>query len=122
MELLSSRTCSCVADDRSCSAITYTECEGDACGQVAVTFNEAKGQYRVQNNSPDRWARVSASNLASHASNYVDPGKAEYLTLKSVVGPYRADFGIKKAVFWDVLELVLANGKIEIGGEDFAKL
>lgn len=68
------------------------ECEGDACTQVALTFDEAKQQYRARNNSSDRWVKVSASNLASSASACLAPGKEQYLTLKSVVGGYQADY------------------------------
>jgi hypothetical protein len=68
------------------------ECEGDACGQVTVTFDEAKQQYRAQNNSTDRWVKVSASNLAAAAGACLAPAAAEYLPLKSIVAPYRAEF------------------------------
>jgi hypothetical protein len=37
------------------------DCEGDACASVTVTFDETKQQYLAQNNSSDRWVRVSAS-------------------------------------------------------------
>lgn len=66
-------------------------CEGEACAQVTLTFDEARQQYRVQNNSSDRWARVTASNLAGSAAACVGPGKAEYLPLSSIVGAYRAE-------------------------------
>ncbi len=68
------------------------DCEGDACAQVTITFDEAKQQYRAQNSSADRWAKVSASNLAGTASACIEPGKAEYLPLKSIVGTYRAEY------------------------------
>jgi hypothetical protein len=69
---------------------TSTECEGEACSSVTLTFDDEKQQYLVRNNSSDRWARVSASNLAAAVSACVAPGKDEYLPLKSVVAPYRA--------------------------------
>lgn len=80
--------------DRSVAAgaSSLAACEGDACQQIVVTYDDAKQQYRAQNNSSDRWARVSASNLATDASVCVGPGKAEYLPLKSIVGAYRAAF------------------------------
>jgi hypothetical protein len=68
------------------------DCEGDACSQVTLTFDDAKQQYRAQNNSPDRWVHVSASNLAASAGACVEPGKSEYLSLKSLVMPYRATY------------------------------
>lgn len=72
------------------------ECEGDACAQVAVTFDEARQQYRAQNDSADRWVRVTASNLAASAAACLAPGASAYLPLKSVVGPYRAAYAEPK--------------------------
>lgn len=69
------------------------ECEGDGCGAVVLTFDEAKGQYRARNNSPDVWVRVTASNQSSSAEVCVAPGKAEHLPLKSIVGAYKAVYG-----------------------------
>lgn len=69
-----------------------TECEGEACPQVSLTFDADKQQYLARNNSTDRWAKVSASNLSSFASACVGPGKDGELALKSVVGPYRAEY------------------------------
>jgi hypothetical protein len=68
------------------------ECEGEACAQVTVTFDETKQQYKAQNNSSDRWVRVVASNLAASATACAAPGKAEYLALKSIEGAYRASY------------------------------
>lgn len=67
------------------------ECEGDACAQVTFTYDEAKGEYRAQNGSADRWVKVSASNLAAAAAVCLAPGKTDALALKSVVGPIHAD-------------------------------
>ncbi|HYY97588.1 MAG TPA: hypothetical protein VE642_03305 [Pyrinomonadaceae bacterium] len=67
------------------------ECEGTACAQVTVTFDEQKQQYRVHNNSTDTYVRVSASNLSASAEACVAPGKDAYLLLKGITGPYRAD-------------------------------
>jgi hypothetical protein len=69
------------------------DCEGDGCSAVALTYDEAKGQYRVQNNSTDAWVRVSASNQAAAAEVCVAPGKTEHLPLKSIVGAYKAAYG-----------------------------
>ena len=74
------------------SAPTAEDCEGGACAQVAVTFDEAKQQFLARNNSADRWVRVAASNLAASAVACLPPGKDDYLQLKSIVGAYRADF------------------------------
>jgi hypothetical protein len=68
------------------------ECEGDACATVTLAFDEARQQYRVQNTSADRWAKVSAANLAAAVTLCLAPGGDEYLPLKSVVAPYRAAY------------------------------
>jgi hypothetical protein len=68
------------------------ECEGDACAQVSVTFDESKQQYRAFNNSADHWARVTASNMAASASACLAPGKDTYLPLKSIAGAYHAAY------------------------------
>ena len=75
----------------SAASPTPAECEGDACAQVTLTFDEAKGQYRARNNSADTWARVSASNLVASARVCLAPGGEGYLELKSIVGAYRAE-------------------------------
>jgi hypothetical protein len=77
---------------RHASAAAATDCEGDACSSVTLAFDDTKQQYRAQNNSTDRWAKVTASNVASSASACLGPGESEYLPLKSYVAPYRADF------------------------------
>lgn len=68
------------------------ECDGDACSQVTVTWEEAKERYKVRNNSADQWVRVEAANLAATAVTCVEPSKEAYLSLKSIVGAYKAKF------------------------------
>jgi hypothetical protein len=68
------------------------ECEGDACSQVTLAFDESKQQYRAVNNSADHWARVTASNMAASASVCLAPGGVAYLPLKSVAGAYHAAY------------------------------
>jgi hypothetical protein len=68
------------------------DCEGDACAEVAVTFDESRQQYRAVNNSADRWARVTASNVVASASACLAPGKDAYLSLKSITGAYHAAY------------------------------
>ena len=67
------------------------DCEGNACGQVTLTFDETKQQYLAQNVS-DRVVRVEASNWAGGRSVIVEAGKSAYLPLKSFIGPYRANY------------------------------
>jgi len=68
------------------------ECEGDACSQVTLTWDETKERYKVQNNSSDQWVRVEAANLAATATTCVEPSKEAFLSLKSIVGAYKAKF------------------------------
>lgn len=68
------------------------DCEGTACAQVSLTFDEEKQQYRARNNSSDRWVKVAASNLAAASSACLAPGKDEFLPLKSIVGNFRAEY------------------------------
>jgi hypothetical protein len=81
---------------RHAKAAPVADCEGDACPQITLAFDDTKQQYRAQNNSADRWAKVSASNVAASASACVAPGTASYLPLKSVVGSYSASFAEPK--------------------------
>jgi hypothetical protein len=74
------------------AAASALECEGAACAQVTLTFDEAKGKYRVQNNSADAWVRVSASNMAASAEVCVAPGKADHLSLRGIVGTYKVSY------------------------------
>jgi methionine-rich copper-binding protein CopC len=67
------------------------DCEGNACAQVTLTFDEAKQQYKVQNNS-NQLVRVEASNLAGGNRILVEAGKEAYLPMKSIVGSYRATY------------------------------
>jgi len=67
------------------------DCEGNACDQVTLTFDETKQQYLAQNNS-DRLIRVEASNWAGGRNVIVEAGKSAYLPLKSFIGPYRANY------------------------------
>lgn len=69
-----------------------SECDGDACTQVSVTFDESRQQYRAVNNSAERWARVTASNMAASVSACLAPGEQAHLPLKSLSGPYHAAY------------------------------
>lgn len=72
------------------TAAIIDDCEGNACEQVTVTWDEAKQQYKVQNNSTDKSMRVDAANLVASATVCVAPGKTDYLPLKSIAGAYHA--------------------------------
>lgn len=68
------------------------DCDGNACGQVTITWDEVKEQYKVQNASTDKSVRVDAANLAASASVCIPPEKTDYLSLKSIVGAYHATY------------------------------
>lgn len=75
---------------------TFNECEGDGCAQVTITWDDAKQEYKVQNNSADRWVRIEGANLVSNASLCLAPTKSDYLALKTIVGPLRANLAEEK--------------------------
>jgi hypothetical protein len=68
------------------------DCDGDACGQVTLSWDDTKQEYKVQNNSTGQWVRVDAANLAATATTCVAAGKTEYLSLKSITGAYHARY------------------------------
>jgi len=80
------------ADVNSMSIPLVIDCQGDACDQVVLTWDDTKQDYKVQNNSSNRWVRVNAANLAATASICVAPAKAEYLSLTSIVDTYHAKY------------------------------
>jgi len=73
------------------AALTTLNCEGTACSQVTLSWDEAKQQYDAQNNS-NRRVWVEASNLGASARVLVGPGKTGKLLLRSIVSPYRANY------------------------------
>jgi hypothetical protein len=70
----------------------FIDCDGNACGQVRVTWDDVKQLYKVQNASTDKSVRVDAANLAASASVCIPPEKTDYLSLKSIVGAYHATY------------------------------
>lgn len=67
------------------------DCEGTACSQVALTWEEEGQQFRARNNS-DRRVKIEVNTFVGPSSVTVEPGKSEYLRVKSFNGPYHADF------------------------------
>jgi hypothetical protein len=67
------------------------DCEGTACSQVALEWEEEGQQFRAQNNS-ERRVRFQVNTFAGSSSVSVEPGKSEYLKVKSFNGPYHADY------------------------------
>ncbi len=67
------------------------DCEGTACSQVALEWEEEGQQFRAQNNS-ERRVRFQVNTFAGSSSVSVEPGKSDYLKVKSFNGPYHADY------------------------------
>jgi hypothetical protein len=80
------------ASSSNLNQITDPECEGNACAQVTLNWDQAKERYTVHNNSSDQWVRVDAANLAATATTCVEPSKDAFLSLTSIVGTYKAKF------------------------------
>ena len=74
------------------TATSTTDCEGNACSQVSLTWDETKQQYKAQNNATDRWVKIEVSNWAGGASISIRPGGTEFLPLKSYTAPYHANY------------------------------
>src|SRR3954467_13584458 len=55
------------------SVPVVTEAERHACSQATPTLDGSEQQYRAVNSSADRWARVTASNMAASASVCLAP-------------------------------------------------
>lgn len=115
-------SCSCAADDGSCSA--SISCAG---GCIAICPSGGcravcSGGYA---GFMDYMMPISMSQTHSNSKQVAD--ELAHITGQPVViTPFKAGdtitLDLKKAALWDVLELLSASGKIEIGGEDFAKL
>jgi hypothetical protein len=71
---------------------SVTDCEGNACAQIVLTWDSAKQDYKVQNTSQDQWVRVSAANLAASSRICIRPSGTAYLSLTSIVGRYQANY------------------------------
>ncbi len=73
------------------AALNTLNCEGTACSQVTLSWDEAKQHYDAQNNS-NRRVWVEASNLGASARVLVSPHETGKLLLRSIVSPYRANY------------------------------
>ncbi|HKS27317.1 MAG TPA: hypothetical protein VJS44_05830 [Pyrinomonadaceae bacterium] len=112
--------CSCTSADGSCSASVSCPggciafCPSKGCfarcsGATTAYYNE-----RVSLQSKGGSSKQVSADLARAT------GKAISITPDNPDETYTFDF--KKAVLWDVLEALSANGKVEVAGEDFEKL
>ncbi len=72
------------------TVVSY-DCEGDACSQVALSWDNDRQQFRVQNES-DRSVKVEVTMYAGTSSLQVDAHKSDYLLVKTFTGPYRANY------------------------------
>ena len=62
------------------------DCEGNACAQVALTWDNTGQQYRVQNDS-DRRVKIDVTTFAGDSTIHVEPQKSQYLLVKTFNGP-----------------------------------
>lgn len=67
------------------------DCEGNACSQVTLAWEDDGQRFRVENNSDAR-VKFSVETYAGTSSVRVEPRKSDYLGVKYFNGPYRADF------------------------------
>ncbi len=112
-------SCSCSAPDGSCSASAscargcIAVCPSNGCSAHCSGFYEFLGTeatLQMQNTSSKQLlaevARISGKELA-------------FSSRKPEV-PFNLD--VKRAALWDVLDILSANGMVQIAGEDFEKL
>jgi hypothetical protein len=67
------------------------DCEGTACSQVTLTWEDEGQQFRAENGS-DRRVKVEVFTFVGSSNVTVEPGKSEYLKVKNFNGPYHADY------------------------------
>lgn len=116
-------SCSCTADDGSCSA--NTSCPG---GCIAMCPGNGSCRAVCSKGSGsqfDLMMQVTMQKTGGN-SNQVASELARITGQPVVFAPFKANdiinLDVKRAALWDVLEMLSASGKIEIGGEDFSKL
>ena len=114
--------CSCVADDGSCHASI-------SCAGGCIAMCPSGGCRAVCSGGYAGFMdfTMSVTMHQTHSNSIQVAAELAHITGQSVViTPFKADdtisLDVKRAKLWDVLELLSASGKIEIGGEDFAKL
>ena len=71
--------------------VTSYDCDGNACAEVTLTWDNDRQQFRVQNDS-DRRIKVTVTTFAGDSSVIVEPRKVDYLLVKTFNGPYRANY------------------------------
>lgn len=119
-------SCSCVADDGSCNAsvacpggcIAY--CPSGACRArcLGTSLGEVGGAEALQRSVTVQLKRGKGGELASMLAGMT--GKEIVFAPSRPERPFGID--VKAAPLWDVLEIMAEHGKVQIGGEDFAKL
>lgn len=112
-------SCSCGADDGSCSANV-------SCGGGCFALCPSDGcRAGCSGAGMDLMMQVSIQQTASN-STQLSSELARVTGQPIVFTPFNGDgaisFDVKRAVLWDVLDAMSQSGKVEIGGEDFSKL
>jgi hypothetical protein len=67
------------------------DCEGSACSQVTLSWDNDGQQFRVQNDS-DRRVRIDVTTFSGDSTIHVDAHKSDSLLVKTFNGPYRANY------------------------------
>jgi hypothetical protein len=70
---------------------TVYECEGNACSVIALTWNQDRQQFKVENSS-DQQVKVTVTTFAGTSAVTVLAHKTEYLEVKTFNGPYTANY------------------------------
>lgn len=113
--------CSCSAQDGSCSA--SISCAGGCIaicpsGRCRAKCSDETGFFEYD-------MRVTMQQIGSNGKQ-ISSELARITGQPVVFTPFKADdtisLDVKRAKLWDLLEILSASGKIEIGGDDFAKL
>lgn len=70
-------------------AATTSDCEGNACGVVSVTWDQGAQKYLVQNRSGRR-VRVELRNWATTNTVPLGPNESKYAFVTAYINPYHA--------------------------------
>lgn len=62
--------------------IVAYDCEGNACSQVSLTWDNDRQQFRVQNDS-GQMVKVEVTTFAGESAVRVEPHKSDYLAVKT---------------------------------------
>jgi hypothetical protein len=73
------------------SAPVAYDCEGTACSQVSVAWEDEGQRFRVENSSDSR-VKVEVTTYVGSSNVRVEPHKSAYLQVTYFNGPYHAEY------------------------------